>query len=94
VTVDRLIACFREHPDWVERWFALSADNRSSPAWYVIEPKPEQFELGFYDGPGSRRQMTFTDKTEAASEFAFRCLEQVAGVIERRAQQSHDKNTR
>ena len=77
VTVARLTTCLREHPGWVDAWFAWSADNRSSPAWYVRESNPGTFELGFYEGPGGVPTETLTDKTRAAAEFVHRYLDQV-----------------
>ena len=81
VTVERLLACLRTHPDWVEAWFGWSADQRWSPAWYLLESDAGAFELGFYEGPGSQPPQILTDKAEAAAEFAFRTLGRLADSL-------------
>ncbi len=78
VTVERLATCLRDHPDWVEQWFEWSADNRGSPAWYLLVSGSGEFQLGFYEGPDSQPPVTLTDKVHAAAEFVHRYLEQVA----------------
>jgi hypothetical protein len=75
VTVERLAACLRDHPDWVDQWFDWSADNRSSPAWYVRESGDGRHELGFYEGPSSAAPVLFADRAEACATFVLRYLE-------------------
>ncbi len=84
VTVERLARCLRGHPDWVEEWFSWSADNRGSPAWYLLETKAGDFRLGFYEGPGSQPPVTITDKVQAAAEFVHHYFEDVADFPEHR----------
>ena len=78
LTIERLAACLRSHPDWVARWLDLSADNRSSPAWYVIEADQGEFHLGFYDGQRSEPPAVITDRVSAVAEFIHRYLEHVS----------------
>ena len=75
VTVGRVADCLRDHPDWVDRWFEWSADNRSSPAWYVLESGDGRFELGFFDGRATESTSFFTDRVEACATFVLRYLE-------------------
>jgi hypothetical protein len=80
VTVERLGACLAEHPDWVEAWFQWSADNRSTPAWYVTELPSGGFELGYHDGPDSPPPVVLADRVPAAAAFVRRHLDHVAGL--------------
>ncbi len=78
VTVERLAACLAEHPEWVDQWLDWSADNRSSPAWYVIEADQGEFHVGFYDGQRSEPPTVIADRLAAVTEFIHRYLEHVA----------------
>jgi hypothetical protein len=82
VTVERLSQCLREHPDWVNQWFAWSDDTRGSPAWRVFEKRSGQFHLSYYDEPGSPPPMVFTDKVQACAEYVHREIEEIADLSE------------
>jgi hypothetical protein len=78
VTVERLAKCLLDHPDWVERWFRWSMDNRGSPAWYIRETESGDFELGFSQGSDSPPPLIIADKVQAAAEFVHRYLARMA----------------
>ncbi|MCV0403198.1 MAG: hypothetical protein K5924_05760 [Chloroflexi bacterium] len=78
LTVERLAACLRSHPDWVAQWLDWSAGNRSSPSWYVIEADQGGFHLGFYDGQRSEPPAVITDQAMAVAEFIHRYLQHIS----------------
>jgi hypothetical protein len=82
VTVERLAETLRAHADWVEEWFRWSADNRGSPAWYLVETQSGEFELGFYEGLSSQLPVTIADKVQATAEFVHRYVEHVADLFD------------
>jgi hypothetical protein len=79
VTVDRLVECLADHPDWVSSWFAWSDDSRGSPRWYVLECGPAHFEVGSFDG--ERRPLdSMADRVRACAEFVHREVASIANV--------------
>jgi hypothetical protein len=79
VTIERLSACLREHPSWVDPWFRWSEDNRSTPAWYVREVRPGEYELGSVDRHGSvTPRLVLDDKVAACAEYIHRRVAQIA----------------
>jgi hypothetical protein len=85
VSVDRLLDCLVNHPRWVDSWFEWSADNRSTPEWWLSSEASGEYRLGYYD-PANRGQphpLVFTDKARACAEFISRYVEQVAYLVER-----------
>ena len=80
VTVERLAASLAAHPDWVEAWFAWSAENRARMHWFIRDCGPEKWEIAWFDGDANRRSMSFADRTRACAEYVLRELESIAAA--------------
>jgi hypothetical protein len=78
VTVERLAASLAAHSDWVDAWFAWSAENRARTHWFIRDCSPEEWEVARLDGDANRRSMVFADRTRACAEYVLRELESIA----------------
>ena len=85
VTVPRLAACLEVHPDWVSAWFGWSADNRSSPAWWVGGIGGDRYQVGYSDirGQAETPPIEVLGKAQACAEYVKRELEQIAEIAQR-----------
>ena len=75
VTVDRIAACLRANPDWVDAWFEWSAETRAKPAWYVLRAGPGTFVVGYVVGTTNRRVLVTDDRVVACAEYVRRYLD-------------------
>ncbi len=80
VTVERLAASLAAHSDWVDAWFAWSAETRSRTHWFIRDCGQEEWEVAWFDGDANRRSMAFANRTRACAEYVLRELESIAGV--------------
>ena len=77
--VDRVRRCLGDHPDWVDSWFVWSANQRSSPAWWLAEKSATTYEVGYYDSKLERQEppLVFDDRVEACAEFMMRAISSI-----------------
>ena len=61
------------HPDLIDDWFRWSEDQRSSPAYYLVEERGT-FVVGRF--PGQER-MVFSDRIAACADFVLKYVRQL-----------------
>jgi hypothetical protein len=85
ITVERLAGCLAGHTDWVDAWFGWSADNRSTPAWWIGGIGNDRYEVGYSERPpvADPAPLVFRGKVVACAEYVHRELEQIAEIAER-----------
>jgi hypothetical protein len=85
ITVKGIDDVLRRHPGWVDAWFGLSDDQRSSPASWVDEHGPSAYAVGYYDASVDLQQapLVFDDRVAACAEFVSRHLDAITQTIER-----------
>jgi hypothetical protein len=77
LSVDELEACLHSSPELADAWLLYSEDQRCSPAWFVAERSPSQYEVGCYpDG----QSVWFTDRLRAVAEYALRQLRAIGEI--------------
>lgn len=83
LSVERIHACLQQHPDWIDAWIHWSEDQRSRPAWYVIDRGPGlMLEVGYLDLSGfPRDQEQFADRTRACATFVDHELRAIAQLV-------------
>jgi hypothetical protein len=83
VELDDIAQHVRAHPDLVAIWLRFSADQRSTPSWYLLSPG-ETFRgvrgwaVGIYPGAPPTR---FDDEVAACAFFVRQWAEQVRGHV-------------
>jgi hypothetical protein len=94
VSEQLLAQSLSRHSDWIDAWFRLSGDNRSSPAWWVGGAGPGRYEIGFFDIDRENRlgPLPFTDKALACAAYVKRHVETTADLIERDERQLTDES--
>jgi hypothetical protein len=75
VSVERIAACLRANPDWVDAWFEWSADAMGTPAWYVAPAGSGEFVVGYVVGATNRRVLVRDDRVAACAEYVRRYLD-------------------
>lgn len=82
VTVATLQIHFASHQEDLDGWVSSSRDNRSSPAWYVVEPRGSDATWVVGRHPGSQREH-FENGAEACAVYVNRWLDFAASIAER-----------
>lgn len=70
------------HIELVRQWVDFSADNRSSPSWYLLDPESNpaisgKWHLGYYPGG---EVTVFSNGTTACAAFILTYADQVLSV--------------
>jgi hypothetical protein len=76
VTVDRVSEFLATRPDLVDAWFQWSDDQRWSPAWWISEQAPGQYQVAYYDPEAADppEPHLLHDRVRACAEFALRVI--------------------
>lgn len=82
VTADRILDCLAGDPSLADAWIQWSADNRSTPAWYVTAVHPRRFEVAYLDHDQTTGRVEFEDKLRACAVYVHHELEQLADTAE------------
>jgi hypothetical protein len=80
LTVTRLIACLKDHPELVEQWLHWSANKRVTSGWYFAR-KAGGLVVEFYPKGES---FMFEDPVLACAEFVVREVREIAAMSRRK----------
>lgn len=80
ISVELIAGCLGRHPDWIEAWLIWSADNRSSPSWWIKCTSPTSCSVGYYDSSHEHQKppFRFDDKVRACAVYVLREVDQIA----------------
>lgn len=79
----------RDFPYLIDSWQCYSEDQRTSPAWYLVSPRPDAsptepgWRVGFYSpSQDERHERAFSDGYSACAYFIKQQAERLRAIAE------------